>query len=114
MTEENHLSTETEKDSINRSSTEELRSTNDLNLDKEPSNYKPIQYEKEIGKWNTCGFLFDRQCLTFAITAIFSFTLIIFCITQLSSPELPNDKFTLYVTLLTGVINSWLPSPLFK
>lgn len=70
--------------------------------------------EDEKNKWNTCGFIFDKNCLTFAITAIFSFTLIIFCITQLASKDLPNDKFTLYVSLLSGIINTWIPSPMFK
>lgn len=68
----------------------------------------------EKNKWNTCGFILDKNCLSFAITTIFSFTLIIFCITQLASRELPNDKFTLYVSLLCGIINTWIPSPLFK
>lgn len=75
---------------------------------------EPEKKQTKPEEWKSCCFNSDARVIKFFTNVIFSFTLIIFCISQLYHPELPPEKFTLYISLLSGTVNLWMPGPKIK
>jgi hypothetical protein len=65
-------------------------------------------------EWRSCCFNVDRRVIMFFTNALFSLILALFCIYQLAAPEIPEARFTLYISLLTGTVNLWMPGPKIK
>ena len=65
-------------------------------------------------KWKSCCFDMDPRVVKFFTSVMFSMTLLIFCIRELTNPSLPQERFTLYISLITGIVNLWMPCPKIK
>ena len=63
--------------------------------------------------WTSCCLRMDKRALSFFTQAIFSGSIIIFCIIMLIRNE-NCDTFSRYSPLLTLVIGVWLPNPTLK
>lgn len=69
---------------------------------------------RKSDEWRSCCFNVDRRVIMFFTNALFSLILASFCIYQLATPEIPEARFTLYISLLTGTVNLWMPGPKIK
>lgn len=87
----------------------------DVDVENEDKNKEEPERNKEKPEeWKSCCFNSDARVIKFFTNVMFSFTLILFCISQLYQPELPPDRFTLYISLLSGAVNLWMPGPKIK
>lgn len=64
--------------------------------------------------WKSCCFNVDPEFATFMVAVISSFTLISFCIFQIMvmDKDGTGDRFAIYMSLLTGSVHVWIPSPI--
>jgi hypothetical protein len=64
--------------------------------------------------WRSCCFDMDPRVVKFFTSVMFSMILLLFCVLELSSPSLQQERFTLYISIVTGVVNLWMPCPKIK
>jgi hypothetical protein len=83
---------------------------------KKMSQGEPVQALKnsEEKLWKSCCFQVDSEFASFMVAVITSFTLMLFCIVQLLDPNISSDRFAIYIALLTGSANVWIPSPIIR
>lgn len=79
-------------------------------LDKEPEE-KDVKPQTGSLEWKSCCFTIDRKVLSFSVAVMFSAILVTFCISQLIDKSTNDDRFSLYISLLTGAVNIWMPTP---
>jgi hypothetical protein len=72
-------------------------------------------FEKDIEEkpteWKCCQYTCERALTVFICKFCFSMILVLFCVSQLSKGNLETEKFTLYISILTGTVNLWMPNP---
>ncbi len=82
-----------------------------MELKAEEKNTSVEAENKNNNEWKSCCFSVDRKVLSFSVAVLFSAILITFCISQLLDKTNSDDRFSLYISLLTGAVNIWMPTP---
>lgn len=70
--------------------------------------------DKPKEQWRSCCFYMDPRVVKFFTSVMFSMILLLFCVFELSNAGIPQEKFTLYISIVTGVVNLWMPCPKIK
>ena len=69
---------------------------------------EPVSVDSQ---WNVGSCHCTKSLVVFVINVIFSSTVVVFCIIKLCSPTLTAGDKTLYLSLLTGTVSLYSPSP---
>jgi hypothetical protein len=75
-----------------------------------PSQLQTIS-DTRSNEWRSCCFLIDKRLLAYFANFLLTLILVSFCIFQLNQEGLNSERFTLFISLLTGSVNLWMPNP---